>query len=260
MTPAGPPTGRPCSGTSICAGSELCDEHKARLEDNPLRVLDCKKPECVAATADAPRQLDHLCEPCSAHFERVKAGLEALGVPYRIDTRLVRGLDYYTRTTFEYAADALESAQNAIGGGGRYDGLVEEMGGPATPAIGFALGLERILLACDVEGVLPATGPAADVFVVDFAGGEAARDLTFALRAAGLRADRAFDGRSPKSQFKAADRSGARLALVVGPDEAAAGTVSIKDLRAGAGGGQDTVALTDLVDEVRRRLSAPSEA
>jgi histidyl-tRNA synthetase len=239
--------------------SELCDEHKARLEDNPLRVLDCKKPECVAATEDAPRQLDHLCEPCSAHFERVKAGLESLGVPYRIDTRLVRGLDYYTRTTFEYAADALETAQNAIGGGGRYDGLVEEMGGPSTPAIGFALGLERILLACDVEGVLPATGAGPDVFVVDFAGGAAARDLTFALRDAGLRADRAFDNRSPKSQFKAADRSGARLAMVVGPDEAAAGTVSIKDLRAGAGGGQDTVAVMDLVDEVRRRLSALSE-
>jgi histidyl-tRNA synthetase len=119
--------------------SELCDEHKARLEDNPLRVLDCKKRECMAATEDAPRQLDHLCEPCSAHFGRVKAGLESLGVPYRIDTRLVRGLDYYTRTTFEYAADALETAQNAIGGGGRYDGLVEEMGGPSTPAIGFAL-------------------------------------------------------------------------------------------------------------------------
>ena len=152
--------------------SELCDEHKARLEDNPLRVLDCKKPECVAATEDAPRQLDHLCDPCSVHFERVKAGLESLGVPYRIDTRLVRGLDYYTRTTFEYAADALETAQNAIGGGGRYDGLVAEMGGPSTPAIGFALGLERILLACDVEGVLPATRAGPDVFVVDFAGGD----------------------------------------------------------------------------------------
>jgi len=236
--------------------SELCDEHKARLEENPLRVLDCKKPECVAATADAPRQLDFLCDDCRSHFDRVKAGLAALGAPYRIDTRLVRGLDYYTRTTFEYAAEALESAQNAVGGGGRYDGLVEAMGGPATAAIGFALGVERILLACDAEGVLAPSGSSPEVFVVDFAGGEAARDLTFALRAAGVRADRAFDGRSPKSQFKAADRSGARLALVVGPDEAAASTVAIKDLRGGAGGGgQDTVAQADIVDEVRRRLS-----
>jgi histidyl-tRNA synthetase len=235
---------------------ELCDEHKLRMDDNPLRVLDCKTPACVAATADAPRQLDHLCEPCTVHLARVKAGLEALAIPYRIDTRLVRGLDYYTRTTFEYAGLALESAQDALGGGGRYDGLVGEMGGPDTPGIGFALGLERILLACDAEGVLAAgdTVVPLDVFVVDFAGGDAARDLTARLRGAGLRADRAWDGRSPKAQFKAADRSGARLALVVGPDEAAAGTVAIKDLRAGGDGRQDTVAQADAVDAVRARL------
>src|SRR5579859_2436732 len=232
---------------------ELCDEHKLRMDDNPLRVLDCKTPACVAATADASRQLDHLCEPCTVHLARVKAGLEALAIPYRIDTRLVRGLDYYTRTTFEYVGLALESAQDALGGGGRYDGLVGEMGGPDTPGIGFALGLERILLACDAEGVLAAgdTVVPLDVFVVDFAGGDAARDLTARLRGAGLRADRAWDGRSPKAQFKAADRSGARLALVVGPDEAATGTVAIKDLRAGGDGRQDTVAQADAVDAVR---------
>ena len=233
---------------------ELCDEHKARMDANPLRVLDCKTPECVAATADAPRQLGHLCDPCRAHLARVRAGLDALGVPYRIDTRLVRGLDYYTRTTFEYAGLALESAQNALGGGGRYDGLVEEMGGPPTPAIGFALGLERILLACDAEGVLTLDEVVVplDVFVVDFAGGDAARDLTGELRAAGLRADRGWDGRSAKAQFKAADRSGARLALVVGPDEAAAGAVAVKDLRGDSP--QSVVARADVVDAVRSRL------
>ncbi|MGI8492929.1 MAG: histidine--tRNA ligase, partial [Acidimicrobiales bacterium] len=131
----------------------LCEEHSARLDQNPLRVLDCKKPECRKATAGAPRQLDHLCDPCRDHFERVLAGLEALGVAYTIDTALVRGLDYYTRTTFEYVGGALESAQNAVGGGGRYDGLVEEMGGMPTPAIGFALGIERTLLECAAEGV-----------------------------------------------------------------------------------------------------------
>jgi histidyl-tRNA synthetase len=244
---------------------ELCDEHKVRLDDNPRRVLDCKTPECVRATADAPRQLDHLCEPCTAHFARVKSGLDAVGVPYTIDTRLVRGLDYYTRTTFEYAGLALESAQNGLGGGGRYDGLVAAMGGPDTPATGFALGLERTLLACDAEGVFGVqdVGAALDVFVVDFAGGEAARDLTMRLRAAGLRADRAWDGRSAKAQFKAADRSGARLALVVGPDEAAAGTVAVKDLRSGAGGdlragvggGQEVVARAEVVQEVQARLA-----
>lgn len=235
----------------------LCDEHAARFEDNPLRVLDCKRPTCLAVAADAPRQIDHLCPPCTAHFARVRAGLDALGVGYRINTALVRGLDYYTRTTFEYASTTLSSAQNALGGGGRYDGLVAAMGGPATPAVGFALGMERILLALGV-GVArsgPASGSApsaVDVFVVDFAGGEAARDLTAVLRRAGVRADRSFDGRSPKSQFKAADRSGAALALVVGPDEAAAGAVGIKPLAGGQP--QQTVALDDVVAEVRRRL------
>jgi histidyl-tRNA synthetase len=235
---------------------QLCDEHQESWPDNPLRVLDCKKPECVAATADAPYQLDFLCDACAAHFSRVKDGLTALGIPFTIDPRLVRGLDYYTRTTFEFAGEALESAQNALGGGGRYDGLVEEMGGPATPGIGFGIGLDRTLLACDAEGILAAEEVAArlDVFVVDFAGGDAARDITAALRAAGFRADRAFDGRSPKSQLKAADRSGARLALIIGPDEAAAGRVTIKDLRSGPGTPQEQVDRGVLVDETRRRL------
>jgi histidyl-tRNA synthetase len=235
---------------------ELCDEHKVRLDENPLRVLDCKSPECMAVTADAPRQLDYLCEPCAKHFARVKAGLEALGVPYRIEARLVRGLDYYTRTTFEYAGLALESAQNAVGGGGRYDGLVEEMGGPTTPAIGFGLGIERILLACDAEHVLTVADTAAplDVFIVDFAGGESARDLSAQLRAAGLRADRAFDNRSARAQLKAADRSGARSAAIIGPDELASGTVGLKDLRA-AEGRQETVARSDLVEAIRRLLN-----
>jgi len=179
-----------------------------------------------------------------------------------LDPRLVRGLDYYTRTTFEFAAGALASAQNAVGGGGRYDGLVEEMGGPSTPGIGFGIGLDRTLLACDAEGILPVAeaSPRLDVFVVDFAGGAAARDITAQLRAAGFRADRAFDGRSAKSQLKSADRSGARLALIIGPDEAAAGRVAIKDLRAEPGSPQLPVDRGSLIDELRRRLGdAPVE-
>ena len=116
-------------------------------------MLDCKSDECRAATADAPHFLDHLCDPCAAHFARVRAGLDALGVAYAIDHRLVRGFDYYTRTTFEFAADALDAAQNGVGGGGRYDGLVELLGGDPTPGIGFGIGIERVLLACDAEGV-----------------------------------------------------------------------------------------------------------
>jgi histidyl-tRNA synthetase len=236
--------------------ADLCEEHQARLEENPLRVLDCKRPDCQAVIAGAPRQIDHLCDDCAAHLARVEDGLKALGIPFTIDSSLVRGLDYYTRTTFEYVATGLESAQNAVGGGGRYDGLVEAMGGPPTPGVGFALGVERILLATgDAGGSGRLTARRSlDAFVVDFAGGDAARDLTARLRAAGLRADRAFDARSPKAQFKAADRAGARLALVVGPDEAASGKVGVKDLV--AGGDQITVPVGDLVQEVRARLGA----
>lgn len=231
----------------------LCGEHRQRFADNPNRVLDCKKPACVEATSDAPRQVDHLCDECRAHFERVREGLATLGVDHVVDTRLVRGLDYYTRTTFEFAADALDSAQNAIGGGGRYDGLVASMGGPPTPGIGFGSGIERILLACDAEEVFAAADTSTEVFVVDLTGGDEATELTHALRAVGVRADRAFDNRSPKAQFKAADRSGARLAVVIGPDELAAGTVGVRDLREKSE--QDTVERTKLVAIVKERLS-----
>lgn len=229
---------------------QLCGEHRERLDANPLRALDCKREECRSATADVPHLVDHLCEPCAAHFARVRAGLEALAVPNTVDHRLVRGFDYYTRTTFEFASGAIDAAQNGIGGGGRYDGLVEMLGGPPTPGIGFGIGIERVLIACDAEGVFPAAPPALDAFVVDVAGGETARGLTAALRRAGLRADRAFDGRSMKSQMKLADRSGARLALIVGREEQAQGTVTVRPLR--DGGVQRSVALAEIVDEVRK--------
>jgi histidyl-tRNA synthetase len=194
---------------------QLCDEHRDRISQNPLRVLDCKRDACMAATKDAPKMLDRLCDDCTAHFARVRAGLDAAGIAYEIDPTLVRGLDYYTRTTFEFAAAALESAQNAAGGGGRYDGLIEQLGGPPTPGIGFGLGIERILIACDAEGVFPAPTQRLDVFVIDTTGGDAARDIARDLRAAGWCVDRSFDSRSFKSQLTQALRSGARLAVAV---------------------------------------------
>ncbi len=194
---------------------------------------------------------DHLCDPCAAHFERVLAGLNALEVPVRLEPRLVRGLDYYTRTTFELAAPALDSAQNAVGGGGRYDKLAEALGGPATPGIGFGMGIERLLLACDAEDVFPVPEGAVDVFVVDTTGA-AATLIAAELRDAGIGADRAFDGRSMKSQFKQADRSGARLAVIVGEREAAEATASLRDLRTGD---QEVVPRAELVDHVRKQLS-----
>jgi histidyl-tRNA synthetase len=147
-----------------------------------------------------------------------------------IEPRLARGLDYYTRTTFEFQSSEIDAAQSTIGGGGRYDRLAEELGGPATPGIGFGSGIERILLAADGEGVFPAPDARIDVFVVDVVGGTAARDVTARLRRSGVRADRAFDGRSMKSQMKQADRSGARAVVIIGEDEAAAGDVTIRDL------------------------------
>jgi histidyl-tRNA synthetase len=226
---------------------QLCGEHAGRFEDNPLRVLDCKKAECAAATADAPFQLDNLCEPCTVHFERVRAGLDALAVPYTLAPRLVRGLDYYTRTTFEFAAEALPATQNAAGGGGRYDKLVEELGGPPTPGIGFGLGIERILLVCDAEGVFPAPAHTLDVFVIDTTGGEAARDLSERLRQAGIRTDRAFDQRSFRAQMKQAIRSGARFALAIDDDGWSLRTVTEK-------GESETVDPATAADHVKKRL------
>jgi histidyl-tRNA synthetase len=181
----------------------------------------------------------------------VQDGLGALGIPFAIETRLVRGLDYYTRTTFEVQASALESAQNGIGGGGRYDGLVELLGGPPTPGIGFGTGVERVLLACDAEGVFPAPDPVVRVFVVDTTGGEEARDLTGELRRAGVACDRAFDGRSMKAQFRAADRSGARLAVVVGTEERTSGKVKVQALD---GDRSELVDRAEVVAAVRRLL------
>ena len=232
---------------------QLCDEHREKVRVNPLRVLDCKKPECRAATGDAPRTVDFLCEACRKHFERVRSGLEQLGVDHVLDFRLVRGFDYYTRTTFEFSAEALSSAQNAIGGGGRYDGLVESLGGPPTPGIGFGMGIERLLLACDAEGVLPAPDALVDVFVVDMTGGAQALAVTSELRRAGMRCDRAFDGRSMKAQLRAADRSGATAAVIIGEEELAAGTAVVKILRGGQG--QEAVARSELARAVRAVLA-----
>jgi histidyl-tRNA synthetase len=229
--------------------AELCREHQARWSANPLRVLDCKRPECVKVAEGAPRLSDFLCPDCENHFSRVREGLSELGVAYVLDHRLVRGLDYYTRTTFEVASDALDAAQDAVGGGGRYDGLVESLGGPPTPGIGFGMGIERLLLACDAEGALGIPENRLDAFVVDLTGGAAARRLTRDLRAAGLRVDRAFDDRSLKAQLKAADRSGASVALIVGPDEVEAGTVALRPLR--GDGNQETVPRQRAVSRTR---------
>ena len=233
--------------------AELSEQSRETLALNPLRVLDSKRREDASVVAEAPLLADHLSEAAAEHFARVQDGLRAVGVPFTVSPRLVRGLDYYVRTTFEIQSSALDAAQSAIGGGGRYDGLVEQLGGDPTPGIGFALGVERTLLACDAEGAFTLGETGVDVFVVDTTGGLEALTLTHELRRAGVAADRAFENRSMKSQMKAADRSGARFALLVGTDERDAGEVTLRDLRSDTG--QLRVARTDVLDAVKKALA-----
>ena len=191
---------------------ELSADSVALIDRNPLRVLDSK----VDATKlrDAPRSVDHLCEECADHFSSVESGLDALGIPFQLDTRLVRGLDYYTRTAFEYVATGLDTAQNAVGGGGRYDGLAEAIGGRATPGVGFALGIDRIILALGD----PKTAHL-DVYLVSETGPADALKVASELREDGLRVDFDVDGRSVKAQFRAARRMGSPAIVVSKGDD-----------------------------------------
>ncbi len=183
----------------------------------------------------------------------MQQGLSEIGVPFTIDSKLVRGLDYYRHTTFEYQGGTLDSAQNALGGGGRYDGLVAALGGPATDGIGFALGLDRILLACDDEGVFAPPSKAVSVFVVDTTGGREALTISNELRQQGISCDRAYANRSMKSQMKAADRSGATVAIIVGSNELEAGVVVVRPLR--GADEQRSVPREALISETRQALS-----
>ena len=230
--------------------SELDPDSKARIETNPLRTFDSKNKNTQALMAEAPLIGDFLSEEAREHFDAVKEGLKAVGVPYAVDERLVRGLDYYTLTVFEAKSAAL-GAQDTVGGGGRYNGLVEELGGPDLPGMGFGTGVERILLAADV----PEEEPSLDVFFVTLVP-EArlpAFSLAAALRAEGLACDLDYADRSAKGQFKQADRAGARYAVVIGDEELAAGVCSLRDMVSGE---QRAVPIADGPEELLRALKA----
>ena len=234
--------------------ASLCEEHRPTWARNPLRVLDCKRQDCVEVTAGGPMLIDHLCHECATHFAAVREGLSSMGIASELSPRLVRGFDYYTRTTFEFVSEVLESAQNAIGGGGRYDNLVEQLGGDPVGGIGFGSGIERLLLVLEAEAVaLPGIQP--ELFVVDTCPVDASSALIDELRRAGLRVARAYDARSMKAQMKAADRSGARLALLIGPRELAVGEVTMRDLRGEEGAGaQVSLARAEVLAHVLERL------
>ncbi|HEC10157.1 MAG TPA: histidine--tRNA ligase [Acidimicrobiales bacterium] len=235
---------------------DLDPADRDKVATHPLRVLDSKKAATRSVVDGAPVITDFLSAESRAHFDRVQEGLGALGIPFAIEPRLVRGLDYYSGTTFEFQASALEAAQNTICGGGRYNGLVEQLGGPPTPGIGFAMGVDRLLLACDAEGTFPAPNRNVDVWVVDVTDGASARDLTHLLRASGISADRSFDSRSMRSQMKAADRSGAALAVIIGDQELADDMVAIRRLREISD--QILVPRSEMVDRVRSMLPEPT--
>jgi histidyl-tRNA synthetase len=249
-----------CRGRYLPALREFLQKHREeldadcrrRMETNPLRVFDCKVEADQKILANAPTIEQFLCDACRAHIDEVKRHLKDAGISFTPAPRLVRGFDYYTRTTFEYQSAALDAAQNALGGGGRYDGLVEELGGPRLPGIGFGLGMDRILLAQEAAGAAP-EGARLDCYVVPLSDEE--RDLAVrlvrALRDAGLAADMPYAGRALKANLKAADKLGARFAALIGEKERDAGTATLREMTSGE---QETVPLDAVAVKLGKRL------
>ena len=230
----------------------LCPDCKSRFDRNPMRILDCKNEACRQASQGAPQMLDCLCEECHDHFTGLKSLLDAADIPYQINTNLVRGLDYYTKTAFEIQYAPL-GAQSAVCGGGRYDGLVGQCGGPNTPGIGFAVGLERLLLALEKQGLLPSATRCSDVFIAPL--GKEQTPMAFALllqlRKEGLTADMDFLGRSLKAQLKQANRQKARFALLLGEEECATQQVQLKNLETGE---QRLVSAQEAINAIKEEM------
>lgn len=237
---------------------ELCHDCQRRLERNPLRLLDCKEDRCQPHKAAAPRAVDHLCPACSDHFSRLQALLERFGVAYELDPTLVRGLDYYTRTIFEIVYSGLGS-QGTVCGGGRYDGLIEAVGGPPVAGVGFGMGLERVLLTLEKENRPLPAARGTEVFLAaagspdDYGLRDSIQDLLYELRWAGIAAEADLMGRSLRQQLRYADRRGAKLVVVIGPDELRDGAVRIKEM---ASGTEVAAEIAHLSDAVRVLLTA----
>ncbi len=232
---------------------EICDDCKRRLGKNPLRLLDCKVETCQPVIAQAPVISEHLCEECEDHFSTLKRYLDKTGRAYSVNHKLVRGLDYYTKTVFEVWAQGIGS-QNAMCGGGRYDGLIEQLGGPSTPGIGFGSGIERIILSMKEQGIEPPALKSIDVFIAHM--GESAKDkaieLTFALRQHGIPALISFGSdRSIKSQMKEANRNSAKYAVILGDQEIEQGVAAVKDLEEGT---QTEIKMADFIDYFTNKM------
>ena len=228
---------------------KMCATCRERFDRNPLRVLDCKEKQCQEQTKDAPSMLDLLCDECRVHFDQLKKCLDSEGIPYRVNPRIVRGLDYYTKTVFELVTETGDG-KLTVCGGGRYDNLVEQIGEQSIPAVGFGMGLERVLMLLDSEGIVIPRPEWYEVFVTYMGENrQAAFSLVQQLRRAGIRADMDHCGRSLKAQFKYANKTGAPFTAVIGDEEAANGTVKIKRM---ADGEEKTVSVTEACDAVRQ--------
>lgn len=212
----------------------LCDTCLERLDKNPLRILDCKNPDCKEVAHDAPVVLDYLCDDCKAHFEGLKKRLDALGVPYTVNPRIVRGLDYYVRTVFEFVSSDL-GAQSTVCGGGRYDGLIKSLGGPDQPGIGYAMGVERLLMVMKAQGIEIPAPAACDLYIGSIGEEASVEALRFCgiLRKEGFSAECDIVGRSVKAQMKYADKIGARFSMVLGDNELAEKKATVKNMATG---------------------------
>ena len=221
----------------------LCGTCRDRLDRNPMRILDCKSPVCHELAAKAPVMLDYLCDDCADHFEKVKACLTAANMPFEIDTHIVRGLDYYTRTVFEFVSDALGS-QAVVCGGGRYDGLIEEMGGQHLPSLGFGMGIERLLMILEAQEAKFPTPPACEVYLAPMGDSAvtACFEIASRLREGGVSVETDLVGRGLKAQMKYADKLGARFVIVIGDTELETRTARLKDMESGE---QTEVSLDD---------------
>jgi histidyl-tRNA synthetase len=235
---------------------KLCIDCKKRLEANPLRILDCKEDKCVQVRASAPQSIDHLCDECRIHFKELLEYLEELEIPFELDSNLVRGLDYYAKTVFEFLAvseNGEDVKKNALGGGGRYDGLVKMLGGEDTPAVGFSLGMDRLVNEMKKLGARAYKEPKPRVFLAQLGVFAKKKSLKMfeSLERSGIRVAESFGRGSLKSQLKVADRLGVEITLILGQKEALDETVIIKDM---ASGNQEIIDAGKVVDEVKRRL------
>ncbi|MDD2295653.1 MAG: histidine--tRNA ligase [Eubacteriales bacterium] len=227
----------------------LCDTCKDRFDRNPMRILDCKSPSCKEITKNAPRMMDYICEDCRSAFEELKENLTALSIPYKIDTDIVRGLDYYTKTAFEIVSDKI-GAQSTVCGGGRYDHLIEEIGGPPTPGVGFGMGIERLLLVLDAAGINISKPETCDVFIAVLGRAPMAQALKTAqsLRASGFKVLTDVMGRNLKAQLKYADRSEASYTMIIGEDELKKGVVTLRNMKEST---QKEIKLEEIEAEIR---------